>query len=124
MKRLVLYLIICIGLFVACSDDESFTTSRGNLLTFGVDTVKMDTVFSNVGSRTYSFWVFNHGDEGIRIGTVRLRNGNQTGFRVNVDGTYLDNTLGSVANDFEVRGGDSICVFVELTAKVPSLQCF
>ena len=24
MKRLVLYLIICIGLFVACSDDDSF----------------------------------------------------------------------------------------------------
>lgn len=117
MKRIFLYLIIYIGIFTACSDDDSFTTSRNDLLTFSVDTVKMDTVFSNVGSRTYSFWVFNHGDDGIRIGTVRLRNGNQTGFRVNVDGTYLDNTLGSVANDFEVRGGDSICVFVELTAR-------
>ena len=117
MKRIFLYLIINIGIFTACSDDDSFTTSGNDLLTFSVDTVKMDTVFSNVGSRTYSFWVHNHTGDGIRIGTVRLRNGNQTGFRVNVDGTYLDNTLGSVANDFEVRGGDSICVFVELTAR-------
>ena len=116
MKRILLFLIWCVGLLTACSDDDSFTTSRYDLLTFSLDTVKMDTVFTNVGSRTYSLWVYNHSGDGIRISTVRLRNGNQTGFRVNVDGTYLDNTLGSVATDFEVRKGDSICVFVELTA--------
>ena len=116
MKRILLFLIWCVGLLTACSDDDSFTTSRSDLLTFSTDTVKMDTVFANVGSRTYSLWVYNHSGDGIRISTVRLRNGNQTGFRVNVDGSYLDNTLGSVATDFEVRKGDSICVFVELTA--------
>ena len=52
----------------------------------------------------------------MRLPTVRLRQGNQTGFRVNVDGSYLDNQRGSVVNDLEVRGGDSIRVFVELTA--------
>ena len=117
MKRILLFLIWCVGLLTACSDNDSFTTSRYDLLTFSTDTVKMDTVFTNVGSRTYSLWVYNHSGDGIRISTVRLRNGNQTGFRVNVDGSYLDNTLGSVATDFEVRKGDSICVFVELTAK-------
>ena len=116
MKRILLFLIWCVGLLTACSDNDSFTTSRYDLLTFSIDTVKMDTVFANVGSRTYSLWVYNHSGDGIRISTVRLRNGNQTGFRVNVDGSYLDNTLGSVATDFEVRKGDSICVFVELTA--------
>jgi hypothetical protein len=35
---------------------------------------------------------------------------------VNVDGSYLDNSLGSVVNDLEVRKGDSLRVFVELTA--------
>jgi hypothetical protein len=86
------------------------------MLTFSVDTVKMDTVFSNVASSTYTFWVYNHSGDGIRLSTVRLKNGNQTGFRVNVDGSYLDNTLGSVVTDLEVRQGDSIRVFVELTA--------
>ena len=115
MKRIFFFLIILLGL-AACSDNDSFTTSRSSLLTFSVDTVKLDTVFSNVGSSTYSFWVFNHGDDGIRLNSVRLKKGNQTGYRVNVDGSYLDNTMGSVATDLEVRSGDSIRVFVELTA--------
>ena len=100
----------------ACSDDESFTTSRGDLLEFTADTLKMDTVFSNTGSSTYTFWVYNRTDKGIRLSNVRLKNGNQTGFRVNVDGSYLDNTLGAVVTDLEVRKGDSLRIFVELTS--------
>ena len=103
-------------MLAACSDDDSFTANRGNLLTFSTDTVKMDTVFSAVGSSTYSFWAFNNSDDGIRLTSVKLKNGNQTGFRANVDGSYLDNTMGSVVNGLEVRKGDSIRVFVELTA--------
>ena len=101
---------------VSCSDDDSFTTDAGALLSFSVDSVKMDTVFSGVATSTYSFWVYKRNKEGLRLPTVRLRQGNQTGFRVNVDGSYLDNQRGSVVNDLEVRGGDSIRVFVELTA--------
>ena len=103
MKRIFLFLALAIGMLSACSDDDSFTTSRNHLLTFQSDTVKMDTVFSNVGSSTYSLWVFNNSGDGLRIKTVRLRNANQTGFRVNVDGSYLDNKTGSVVNDLEVR---------------------
>ena len=116
MKRFYFYFLSLLALCAACSDNDSFTTSRGDLLTFSVDTVKMDTLFSNVGSRTYTFWVFNNSSDGIRLNSVRLRGGNQTGFRANVDGTYLDNSLGSIVNDLEVRKGDSIRVFVELTA--------
>ena len=115
MKRIFLFLALAIGMLSACSDDDSFTTSRNHLLTFQSDTVKMDTVFSNVGSSTYSLWVFNNSGDGLRIKTVRLRNANQTGFRVNVDGSYLDNKTGSVVNDLEVRKGDSIRVYIELT---------
>ena len=117
MKRIFFaFHIILAMLLTACSDNDSFTTSRSNLLTFTKDTIKLDTVFTNVASSTYTFWVFNHSGDGIRLNSVRLMNGNQTGFRVNVDGSYLDNTLGSVVNDLEVRSGDSIRVFVELTA--------
>ena len=115
IRRIFLFLAI-VTAFVACSDDDSFTTSTTARLSFSVDSVKMDTVFSTVGSRTYSFWVYNNARDGIRLLNVRLRQGNQTGFRVNVDGAYLDNTTGSVVNDLEVRKHDSIRVFVELTA--------
>ena len=115
MKRIFLYLLILIGV-AACSDDDSFTTSPTATLSFSADSVKMDTVFSTIGSRTYDFWVYNRSQSGVRLQSVRLRQGNQTGFRVNVDGAYLDNALGSVVTDLEVRKGDSIRVFVELTA--------
>lgn len=117
MKRISFYFLIGImSVLAACSDDDKFTSSPDMLLTFSTDSVKMDTVFSMVGSRTYDFWVYNHADRGLRLKSVHLRMGNQTGFRVNVDGSYLDNSLGSVVNDLEVRSGDSLRVFVELTA--------
>ena len=75
----------------------------------------MDTIFSNIGSRTYDFWAYNNSSDGLRLQSVRLKQGNQTGFRVNVDGFYLDNSYGSVVTDLEIRKNDSIRVFVELT---------
>jgi hypothetical protein len=115
-KRIFLYLCIVCAVLTACNDNDTFTTSRSAKLTFTNDTVRLDTVFSTIGSSTYSFWVYNQAGDGIRISSIRLRQGNQTGFRVNVDGTYLDNSLGSIATDLEVRKDDSIRVFVELTA--------
>ena len=117
MKRHIAYLFAAtLALLWACSDDDTFTTSRSTTLTFSRDSVIMDTVFSNVGSRTYDLWVYNRAADGVRLQSVRLRQGNQTGFRVNVDGSYLDNSIGSVVTGLEVRKGDSIRVFVELTS--------
>jgi len=115
MIRRTFFFLASLLALVACSDDDTFTTSTSARLTFSTDSVKMDTIFSTIGSRTYDFWVYNQSNDGIRLQSVRLKQGNQTGFRVNVDGTYLDNTLGSVAGDLEVRKDDSIRVFVELT---------
>lgn len=116
MIRRTLFIFSILLALVACSDDDSFTTSTSARLSFSVDSVITDTIFSTVGSRTYDFWVYNRNNSGIRLQSVRLSQGNQTGFRVNVDGSYLDNSLGSVVTDLEVRQGDSIRVFVELTA--------
>lgn len=123
MRRILLYLTLLLSaMFAACSDDDTFSASPDHLLSFTTDTVKLDTLFSGVGSSTYSFWVHNRSNSGIRLRSVRLRQGNQTGFRVNVDGLYLDNSLGSVITDLEVRRGDSLRVFVELTTPEQSLD--
>ena len=111
MKRLFFFLLAIGMLLAGCSDGDSFSTDRGNLLTFSVDTLRMDTLFSTVPSSTYTFWIRNNSSDGIRIQNARLERGGQSGFRVNVDGTYLD----PVANNFEVREGDSLLVFVEVT---------
>lgn len=115
MRRISFFAMILMAC-VACQNDDSFTTQKGALLTFPVDTLKMDTVFARTASSTYTFWVYNDNRDGIRLQNVRLARRNQTGFRVNVDGAYLDNSNGSQVSDMEIRGKDSLLVFVELTA--------
>ena len=115
MKR-IFYFLTILALCVACQDDDSFSTNSGLKLDFSVDTLSLDTVFSRTPSSTYSFWVHNRNNDGLRMQSVRLRRGNQTGYRVNVDGLYLDNANGSQTNDVEIRKNDSILVFVELTS--------
>ncbi len=120
-KKGFFYLIFCVGALgalTACADDESFSTSRGDVLSFSADTVMLDTVFSNVPTPTHSFWVYNRSGRSLRCQSVRLENGNQMGFRVNVDGAYLGASAGYRAQDVEIRRGDSARVFVELTAPV------
>ena len=114
MKR-IFYFLLILSALVACEDDDNFSSSGGLMLTFKSDTLKMDTVFSRSSSSTYTFWVHNNNAEGLRLSSVRLSKGNQTGFRVNVDGSYLDNSNGSIVNDLEIRRKDSILVFVEVT---------
>lgn len=114
MKR-IFYFLLMLSALMACEDDDNFSSAGGLALTFETDTLKMDTVFSRSASSTYSFWVHNYNTEGLRIANVKLSRGNQTGFRVNVDGSYLDNSNGSQVNNLEIRRNDSILVFVELT---------
>ena len=118
MKKswIITILLFVVALFVSCNDDDSFTLSSSNLLTFSTDTVALDTVFSNVPTSTKTLWVYNRSGDGIRCVNVRLERGNQTGFRVNVDGTYLGEASGFQAHNVEVRNKDSIRVFVELTS--------
>ena len=100
-KSLILSAVLAAAMLAACTDDDTFTTSPSNLLTFSTDTIRMDTVFSTVPTSTRTFWVYNRSGDGIRCTNVRLVNGNQTGFRVNVDGEYLSPTAGYQVHDVE-----------------------
>ena len=113
IRRLFFFMLTIAALLTACTDNDSFSTSAGNRLTFSEDTISFDTLFSTVPSATQVFWVYNRSNDGIRIQTARLERGSQSGYRVNVDGTYLN----PVSSDFEVRKGDSLLVFVEVTTR-------
>lgn len=114
--HVIVLTIIGIAIFASCDDDDSFSASPGNLLTFSTDTIRLDTVFSTVPTPTKTFWVYNNSGDGIRCTGVRLEQGNQTGFRVNVDGEYLGQSSGYQVSNVEIRNKDSIRVFVELTS--------
>lgn len=119
MKKLsLLYIIGILTMLASCVEDENYSTSTFDLLSFSTDTVKLDTTFSNVPTSTRSFWVYNKTGKGLHNISVLLENRNQIGYRVNVDGSYLGETSGYQIQNIEVRNGDSIRVFVELTSHV------
>ncbi len=115
-KILAILVFVFLGTMTSCLDDEHFSSSKHDLLFFPIDTIRLDTVFSNVPTSTQSMWVYNRTDHNIRCTSVRLEGGNQFGYRVNVDGTFLSQELGYQAHDVEIRKEDSIRVFVELTS--------
>lgn len=122
MKKITIILLFITALLsVSCADEDSFTTSPVNRLTFSVDTVRMDTLFSNVPSATKSFWVYNFSGDGLRCKSVRLENGSSSGFRVNVDGIYLGEGRNYETDEVEIRNKDSVRVLVETTLPTASV---
>lgn len=112
------YIAIMVAMLIsvaACSD-EDFSSSPSLRLTFSTDTIGFDTIFSKVPSSTRTMWVYNRSGNDLRCSSVRLMNGNQTGYRVNVDGIYLSPSAGYMIQNAEIRDKDSMRVFVELTS--------
>lgn len=116
LKKTIIYIMPLIALLIsACAEDDSFTTSPSKTLTFSTDSIDFDTLFSRVPSSTRTFWIYNNSGKNIRCSNIRLENGNQTGFRVNVNGIYLGKEQGFQMYNEEIRNKDSIRVFVEIT---------
>ncbi len=113
IRRLFFFALTIAVLLTACTDNDSFSTASADRLSFTEDSICFDTLFSTVPSATQTVWVHNESSDGIRIMTARLERGTQSGYRVNIDGTYLN----PVANDFEIRKGDSLLIFVEVTTR-------
>ncbi|MBO3117396.1 hypothetical protein J4050_11595 [Winogradskyella sp. DF17] len=123
--RRVLYFCICLLILVfwsSCRKDFEFSPSTGNL-EFQRDTVYLDTVFTNIGSSTYNLKVYNRSDDDIVIPTVRLENGINSFYRLNVDGgTGQEGPLeGKIFENVEVLANDSLFIFIETTIDIESL---
>lgn len=104
MGLLGLILLPC--MLTSCISD-AMTTSPRDVLTFSRDTVSFDTVFTDLGTPTARLIVSNRAKKGINISSIRFRNPD-TRFRMNVDGQS-----GTEFRDVEIRGKDSIYVFIE-----------
>lgn len=107
-----LLLLAAVLLWSSCRNEFDSSPSSGNL-TFSKDTVYLDTVFSNIGSSTYQLKVYNNSNEDIIIPSVRLANGESSGYRLNVDGLP-----GKVFNDILILAKDSIFIFIETTVDI------
>ena len=78
-------------------------------MSFSVDTLLFDTVFSTVGSATRYLKVYNNSNSDINLENVYLDRGETSPFRINVDGES-----GTVVNDVLIRAKDSLYVFADV----------
>lgn len=114
MKKILLAFLILffIILWSSCRKDFETIPSSGKLQ-FSRDTVYLDTVFSNIGSSTYTLKVYNRSDDDISISSVRLAQGENSNYRLNVDGV-----AGKIFENVEILAKDSIYIFIETTLDI------
>ncbi|MDT0539945.1 hypothetical protein RM542_08835 [Croceitalea sp. P059] len=80
---------------------------------FSKDTVFLDTIFSNIGSSTYTLKVYNKENEDVSIPFIGLRNGQESNYRLNVDGI-----AGKEFNNISLLAKDSLFIFIETTESI------
>src|SRR5690606_38113046 len=114
LKRLVYFSLFAlfITLWSSCRKDFDFSPNTRDLR-FSRDTVYLDTVFTNIGSSTYNLKVYNRSNEDISIPTVRLGLGQNSAYRLNIDGM-----AGKEFDNVEILAKDSMYIFVETTVDI------
>ena len=106
---------LLLTLTAGCWQDEEFSTAPTDLLRFSTDSVNFDTVISGQPTNTRTFMVYNPNTRSLRISRAFLGRGAESVFRVNIDGTFLEN---GEASNFELYAEDSLRVFLEMTPPV------
>lgn len=97
-------------LLISCRKEEAINNSPSLKLSFSADSVIFDTVFTSIGSATKQLRVYNNSKSKIKISNLSLGLGDQSAYRINVDGESGNNF-----SDIELSGGDSIYIFVRVT---------
>ena len=101
---IVLNLLSCDGL------DENYSNNPNHRLSFSVDTLSFDTVFTTKRSAPKEFMINNPNHQPFQISQIMQESREETGFRINVDGRKGDHF-----QNVRIQADDSLYVFVEVT---------
>jgi hypothetical protein len=111
-KRLLLLILLISSVIISSSCKKKNFLSKKNL-SFSIDTLVFDTVFTSIGSTTKQFKIYNKENRTVNISDIELMGGDASPFRMNVDGI-----MSTKIQDIELEGKDSLFVFVEVTLVV------
>jgi len=110
MQKYFWTIILTVFCFAACNDDsDRYSFDPAAPLAFSADTLSFDTLLTAVNSPVKTFRVYNRSKNSLLISTISLAQGNASPFKINVDGM-----AGKIFENIEIRGGDSIYVFVDI----------
>ena len=105
-----LFFTLWFSTLIGCTEFDNFSTNPNHRLSFSIDTLSFDTIFSTIGSVTKQFMVYNPNNEALKIESIVLANGEKSGFRFNVDGRKGESFQG-----IDIWEKDSLYISVEIT---------
>lgn len=108
-KTLGCFLVVLSVFFYSCKKDVILTDSAAKL-EFSADSVLFDTVFTQIGSTTKVFKIYNRNNQKLTISRIYLGTGSVSQFRLNVDGVSAIQH-----SDIEILAKDSLFVFIQVT---------
>ena len=97
-------------LFSACRKEHAVDTNPSHMLSFSVDTVMFDTVFTSLGSSTHQLKLYNKYQDDLNISEIRLMGGEASHFKINLDGEP-----GTSFRDKVIPANDSLYTFLNVT---------
>jgi len=116
MRQFTFLFIIAILVSISsCRTDFETVASTGEL-GFSRDTVYLDTVFTNIGSSTYTLKVYNNSKNDITIPSIKLGKGLNSKYRMTVDG--MQGNQGKSFDNVNLLAKDSMYIFIETTANI------
>lgn len=114
MTRGFLIFLVAFFFFTSCKKDD-FITHENARVQFSADTLKFDTVFTTLGSTTRRMKIKNNNDQHLRFSSIRLMGGNNSPFKINVNGVAQPEVY-----NIEVAPQDSIYIYVTVNIESTS----
>jgi len=76
----------------------------------------LDTIFSTIGSNTHTLKVYNRTRDDVEIPSIRLGQGQNSNYRLNVDGL-----AGKEFNNIPILAQDSMFIFIETNVDITAI---
>ena len=102
-------IITFLGIFFSSCVEEKFNVAGDVMLEFSRDTLRFDTVFTQLGSATRFVKVKNPKSLPVKVSVIQLPVPDESKFNINVDGINQN-----LVRDIEIGPMDSIYIFVEV----------
>src|SRR6476469_926464 len=106
--RNIITAILAFMIIISCNKEDEIDYDTGLRLNFSTDSILFDTVFTQIGTTTRVLKVFNYNKKAVIISEIKLKGGDASDFKININGTSSSNI-----KDFKLAGNDSAYVFVK-----------
>ncbi len=101
--------LLMIALSVSSCKKDKLITDSSAKVSFSIDSLLFDTVFTQAGSTTRQIRVRNNNNQRINISSIDVQGGSSSPFFLNVDGSP-----GRSFTDIEIAAHDSVFIFIQV----------